>query len=148
MFKKRAQSEHTRNEDDLDMTEAEIRVHKLQAKTPTGASRYQKLGLRKRRLPSGACLSQHLSFGLLTSSEKINCCHLRILVCGTLLLWPCILIQSNSYYYYCMYAQPCPTFCKSMDCSPLGSSVHGMLQARILKWVAVPFSRGSSPPRE
>ena len=77
MFKKRAQSEHTRNEDDLDMTEAEIRVHKLQAKTPTGASRYQKLGLRKRRLPSGACLSQHLSFGLLTSSEKINCCHFK-----------------------------------------------------------------------
>ena len=34
-----------------------------------------------------------------------------------------------------------------MDCSPQGSSVHGILQARILGWVAVPFSRGSSPPR-
>ena len=34
-----------------------------------------------------------------------------------------------------------------MDCSPPGSSVHGILQARILEWVAIPFSRGSSQPR-
>ena len=35
-----------------------------------------------------------------------------------------------------------------MDCSPPGSSVHGILQVRILEWVAVPFSRGSSQPRD
>ena len=35
-----------------------------------------------------------------------------------------------------------------MDCSPPGSSVHGILQARILEWVAIPFSRRSSPPRD
>ena len=35
-----------------------------------------------------------------------------------------------------------------MDCSPLGSSVHGFLQARMLEWVAMPSSRGSSPPRD
>ena len=35
-----------------------------------------------------------------------------------------------------------------MDCSPPGSSVHGLLQARILEWVATPFSRGSSQPRD
>ena len=34
-----------------------------------------------------------------------------------------------------------------MDCSPLGSSVYGILQARILEWVAIPFSRGSFRPR-
>ena len=34
-----------------------------------------------------------------------------------------------------------------MDCNPPGSSLHGILQARILKWVAMPSSRGSSPPR-
>lgn len=45
--KKRAQFEHTCNEEDLDMMEAEIRVNNLQAKTPKGASSYQKLGLRK-----------------------------------------------------------------------------------------------------
>ena len=33
-----------------------------------------------------------------------------------------------------------------MDCSPLDSPVHGILQARILEWVAIPFSRGSSDP--
>jgi len=35
-----------------------------------------------------------------------------------------------------------------MDCSPTGFSVHGFLQARILEWVALPSSRGSSPPRD
>ena len=44
--------------------------------------------------------------------------------------------------------QPCPTLCDSMDCSPPGSSVHGILQARILEWVAMPSSRGSSKPRD
>ena len=44
--------------------------------------------------------------------------------------------------------QSCPTLCNPMDCSPLGSSVHGTLQARILEWVAIPSSRGSSPPRD
>ena len=44
--------------------------------------------------------------------------------------------------------QSCPTLCDSMDCSPPGSSVHEILQARILEWVAMPFSRGSSPPRD
>ena len=39
-------------------------------------------------------------------------------------------------------------FCYSMDCSPPGSSVHGILQARILEWVAMPSSRGSSQPRD
>ena len=43
--------------------------------------------------------------------------------------------------------QSCPTFCKTLDCSPPGSSVHGILQARILEWVAIPFSKGSSRPR-
>ena len=40
------------------------------------------------------------------------------------------------------------TLCSPMDCNPPGSSVHGILQARILEWVAVPFSRGSSQSRD
>ena len=44
--------------------------------------------------------------------------------------------------------QSCLTLCDSMDCSPPGSSVHGILQVRILEWVAVRSSRGSSPPRD
>ena len=44
-------------------------------------------------------------------------------------------------------AQLCPTLCDSMGCSLPGSSLHGILQAIILEWVAMPFSRGSSQPR-
>ena len=40
-----------------------------------------------------------------------------------------------------------PTLYDLMDCSPPGSSVHGISQARILEWVAISFSRGSSQPR-
>ena len=42
--------------------------------------------------------------------------------------------------------QSCPTLCNTMDCSPPGSSVHGILQERILELVAMPSSRGSSQP--
>ena len=42
--------------------------------------------------------------------------------------------------------QSCPTLCDPMDCSPPGSSVHGILQARVLEWAAMPSSRGSSKP--
>ena len=45
-------------------------------------------------------------------------------------------------------AQSCPTLCDPMDCSLLGSSVHGILQARILEWVVISSSRGSSQPRD
>ena len=44
-------------------------------------------------------------------------------------------------------AQSCLTLCDPMDCSPPASSVHGILQARILEWFAISFSRGSSWPR-
>ena len=45
-------------------------------------------------------------------------------------------------------AQSCPTLCNPMDSSLPGSSVPGISQARILKWVAIPFSRESSQPRD
>ena len=48
----------------------------------------------------------------------------------------------------CLVAKSYLTLCNAMDCNPPGSSVHGILQARILEWVAIPFSRGSSWPRD
>ena len=45
-------------------------------------------------------------------------------------------------------AQSCPTLCNPMDCSLPGFSVHGIFQARVLEWVAISFSRGSSQPRD
>ena len=44
--------------------------------------------------------------------------------------------------------QSCLTLCNPVDCSPPGFSVHGILQARILEWVTISFSRGSSRPRD
>ena len=45
-------------------------------------------------------------------------------------------------------AQLCPTLCDPMDCRLPGSSIHGIFQARVLEWVAISFSRGSSRPRD
>ena len=56
----------------------------------------------------------------------------------TLERWPCS----------CSVAQLCPTLGDPRDCSPPASSLHGIFQARTLEWVAISFSRGSSPPRD
>ena len=48
----------------------------------------------------------------------------------------------------CLVAQSCLTLCDPMDCSPPGSSIQGILQARILEWVARPSCMGSSWPRD
>ena len=48
----------------------------------------------------------------------------------------------------CVCAQPCPTLWNPMDCSLPGSSVHGILQARLLEWVPIFYSRGSSRRRD
>ena len=51
---------------------------------------------------------------------------------------PVVFIESES-----EVAQSCPTLCDPMDCSLPRSSVHGIFQARVLKWIAISFSRGS-----
>ena len=59
--------------------------------------------------------------------------------------WPCVCVC----VCVCVWvAQLCLTLCDRMDCSPPGPSIRGILQARILEWVAVPFPRGSSWPRD
>ena len=63
---------------------------------------------------------------------KSHITHTKIVI---LLLFICVLV-----------AQSCPTLCNPMDCSPPGSSVHAILQVRILKCVAISFSRGFSWP--
>ena len=69
--------------------------------------------------------------------EDNHCISLKAL-CGYVL---CII-------HACVHAKPlqsCLTLCDPVDCNPIGSSVHGILHARILEWVATPSSRGSSP---
>ena len=63
-----------------------------------------------------------------------------------------VTVENSRYTYrthmYVLIAQLCPTFCDPMDCSPPGSFIHAISQTRILEWVAIPFSRGSSRPRD
>ena len=57
----------------------------------------------------------------------------------------------NNFYQCAVCAnslQSCPTLCTPMNCTPLGTFVHGILQARMLEWVAMPSSRGSSQSRD
>ena len=58
-------------------------------------------------------------------------------------LLQCMKVKSES-----EVSQLWPTLCNPMDCGLPGSSVHGIFQARVLKWVAISFSRGSSRPRD
>ena len=74
--------------------------------------------------------------------------------CGyrQLYLWICPNIKPSLFYngHMCMCAkslQSCPTLFDLMDCSLPGSSVRGIIQARILEWVVMPSSRGSSWPK-
>ena len=71
----------------------------------------------------------------------------------------CVYIYIYIYVCVCVYThtralasakllQLHPTLCDPMDCSPSGSSVHGILQAGILEWVAMPSSGGSPQPRD
>ena len=57
-------------------------------------------------------------------------------------------VKYTEYAGLYLVAQLCPSLCDAMDCILPGSSVHGILQARILEWVAILFSRGSSQPRD
>ena len=57
-------------------------------------------------------------------------------------------IRERLVVFCCLVAQSCLTLRDPIDCSPPGSSVHGILWARILEWVAISFSGGSSQPRD
>ena len=57
-------------------------------------------------------------------------------------------LQLYRAYVHAVSLEPCLTLCDPMFCSPLGSSVHGILQVNKLEWVATPSSRGFSPPRD
>ena len=65
---------------------------------------------------------------------------------------PCDLDPIRWYVCVCvcvcvLVAQSCLPLCDPSDCSLPGFSVHGIVQARILEWIAIPFSRGTSQPR-
>ena len=74
--------------------------------------------------------------------------HQVFLKFGTLETWGWIIqCAVTTLATTCVYAQLCPILCDPMDCSPPGSSVHGVSQARILEWIAISFSRDLPYPK-
>ena len=65
-------------------------------------------------------------------------------MCSTLVISGMVSGLGFLFFKKNIFAQSCLTLCDPMDWSSPGSSAHEILQARILEWVAIPFSRGSS----
>ena len=74
------------------------------------------------------------------------CFPLPVSTCPCVIFFPVVSID-RGFFFVPKSFQSCLTLCDLMDCSPPGFSVHGIFQARILEWVAMPSSRGSSQPR-
>ena len=72
--------------------------------------------------------------------------YLLFLLPGTAVVNHCTFFPGSFFCCCCLVAKFCLTLCDHMDCSLPGSSVRGVSQARILDWVAISFSRGSSDP--
>jgi len=96
---------------------------------------HTKLSYRNRRYPSGSIMVWKLMSVILKLTEYS----------GRLELLPIFILILIA---HAKLLQLCPTLCNPVDCSPPGSSVHGLLQARIMEWVDFSFSRGSSQLRD
>ena len=100
-------------------------------------------------LPPSGCIYFSLdSQFLFHNSSWLSTCHFLCLswkqhLESDMEQWTSIKFESES-----EVGQSCPTLCDPVDCRPPGSCVHGISQARILEWVAISFSRGSSRPRD
>ena len=115
-----------------------------------------KIPITKMDLEGGVVCMNHLS--QIIKNKALPKCSSKLVLSGgfdksaQLFTWSrgelCIKRHSKSSPVLCRSLQPCPTLCDSMDCSWSGSSVFGILQARILEWVAMPSSRGSSWPKD
>ena len=73
------------------------------------------------------------------SQEKESQCKEKLVLCDKYAEW--LANPTPTYMYIC---SACPTLCDPIDCSPLGSSVHWILWVKILEWVVISYSRGSS----
>ena len=69
-------------------------------------------------------------------------------ICKSCIYKACVYSIYKSSLCYATSLQSCLTLCDPIDCRPPGCSVHGILQARIVEWVAMPSSRESAPPRD
>ena len=83
--------------------------------------------------------SQKVRHNLVTEQQRVNW---MVLIYDIVCVCVCVCVHVYS------VIQSCLTLCDPMDCSPPGSSVHGIIPVRILEWTAMPSSRGSSQPRD
>ena len=121
------------------------------------ASAWYKAGfsLKARAGGVGRALSQ-LSEGVTTQgNDDLPAASCRMLWSLTWALMPALMavcpwghLGLSFLLCVCVHAQLCLTLCDPRVCSPPGSSVHGISQARILEWVAIPFFRVYSLPRD
>ena len=114
----------------------------------------------KERVKKARLLLHHISLAMLHTSSVhfplVSSSHMVLYLCqenwGIELRagWapPSITCMLRKVKVKGLVAPLCPTLCDPMDCSPPGSAVHGILQAKILEWVAIPFCRGSSWPMD
>ena len=116
----------------------------------TQTRRYRQQSRREEGNGSGAGVKWakaiHIWWQIETKSLVVACC--SVYRNRKILLYPWSLYNSIHQCCCCSVIQSCLTLCDPMVCSPPGSSVHGILQARIPEWVAISFSRGSSQPRD
>ena len=101
------------------------------------------------------CVHIHMYNNGFSSLSKTRTCWYLMKIIGNIILlikvfykvkitWTCF--QSSC--YCCLVAQSCSSLCDPVDCTPPSSSVHGIPQAIIVKWVSISFSKGSSRPRD
>jgi len=90
-------------------------------------------------------LSKWVIVPMLFQNSSYLSCHV-LHVATTLLTY--LLLVTVSVCRTVLVAQSCLTLCDPTNCSLPGFSVHGILQAKILEWIAIPFSRGTSQPRD
>ena len=122
-------------------TQTELPAHTTQPRASSVSSNTVGFTVSKPQVPK--------MLGYLQLALKTLCSPCSLVSKNT--VWTCYRLTRLSMKKYCMRAkshQSCPTLCNPMDCSPPGSSVHGILQQRILEWVATPFSRGSFWPTD
>ena len=92
-------------------------------------------------------MAAHRTFIHLSVAGHVGCFRVLAVVSGAAVSFGCMNICPEWdcwTEYICVNCSVVSDSCNSMDYSPPGSSVHEILQARILEWVAIPFSRGSS----
>ena len=112
---------------------------------------------RVSEFPSFLRLRSKISLIYSLIAYKWEQCHFQFFItvyniCETHLCFLCMYMSVFISFFFhsarCSTAKSCPTVCSPLHCSPSGSSVRGISQARILEWVAISSFRGSFQPRD